>query len=1115
METRSFLGKVAMVVLLLVGTACGQGFGTISGTVTDSSGATVAGAKVVITDIATGQSRSAAANGDGYYVATSVNPATYNVSVDQTGFKRFVQTNVILQASQSLTLNVTLTVGAITESVTVDAATVQVDTTTPTLKEVVDKTRMVEIPLNGRNAASLTTLVAGAVISPSNNADQGNAKTFPAAVPISVNGSRENQTGYWLDGAPNIDIISNINQPFPFPDALQEFSVQTSNYSAEYGQNAGGVVSIVSRSGTNQVHGTAFEFLRNRLFNAANYFGYLPDPKTRLPVKTRDPLKRNQFGGTLGGPIRRDKTFIFGGYQGTRIRSSQGGQNAFVPTDANLAGDFSAYLDPTSSSNPLKRVITLPAPFVNNIINPSQFDPASVKLLKYLPRAQSNGSVSYTTPVIQNFDEYIVRGDHAITSKDKLVARYYYDRFYNVASFGGNLLAYRQGSTISSHNAVIQEQHIFSSNLLNDFRIGFARIVSIRQAPADTPSVADFGVPIFQPTPKLIQSLSVTGYFSTGANPTAKFPRTSYSYLDDLRWVRGNHSFAFGGIYERDSLNMVNVLGQAGTFTFTGDTTGNALADFMLGRMRTFGQANGQHVKNRYWVLNGYAQDSWRLTPRLTLSYGVRYEPSRAWHDQYGQNTVFYPEQFAAGKRSTVFPNAPAGLMFTGDQGVPVDGTTGDYRNISPRVGFAFDPYGNGKTSVRGGFGIFYDSRVPAFVNNRFLGAAPYSATVSLTSPQGPFSNPYLGVTNPFPATFPPTSSATFVQPVQVFTWDPKNKFITPRNYMANLAVEQNLGSGFLGRVAYVGSRGQHMTVTLEENPAQYIPGCALKPDQRRRYNNPSATCVAPASTPFSNIYQQSNSGNSWYHAAQFSLTKPLSHGITVLVNYTWSKSVDSLPYGTDAATFGTAGFYTLPVTAPNFRRFDEGLSDYNHQNVFVSSYVWQTPKLSRRNAILRHTVGSWELSGIAIAESGAPLALTYGTDVSQTGIGQDRPVLIPGANPYLRGTCGTACLRWLNPASFTVPAPGTFGNVGKGQLTGPGYWNWDMGVFKNIPITERYALQFRGELFNTFNHTNFMNDSTGSRAKSPVQSVTGAGFGTILGASDPRIIQLAAKVVF
>ncbi len=443
----------------------------------------------------------------------------------------------------------------------------------------------------------------------------------------------------------------------------------------------------------------------------------------------------------------------------------------------------------------------------------------------------------YGTPIIQKLQRSHRRVDHSISSKDKLTGRYFYDYFTNVPSYGGNLLVYRQGSTISSHNAVIQEMHIFSPNLLNNFRIGFARVVSLREPPADAPSVNDFGVPIYQPTPKAIQSITISGYFGTGANPTTKLLRNDFSYIDDVSWTHGRHSFAFGALLEKAQLNMVNQSGLPGTFTFSGDTTGSALADFMLGKMRTFMQANGQHVKNRNGVINFYAQDSFRLGRKLTLNYGVRYDPSEPWHDLYRQNQVFYPEDYAAGVKSTVFPNAPAGLMFSGDAGVPYWGTTGDYKNIAPRVGFAYDALGNGSLSVRGGFGIFYDSRFPAFYNDRVLSAAPYAATVALTTPEGPFSNPYLGVPNPFPATFPPAADAQFVLPVQVYSWVPNQKQITPRNYSWNLAVEQSLPWNFVLRSAYVRFARQlsehglgrescrlYAGKYLEHEPAQVLP---------------------------------------------------------------------------------------------------------------------------------------------------------------------------------------------------------------------------------------------------------------------------------------------------
>jgi Carboxypeptidase regulatory-like domain len=330
MKSRSFVRFVSQAVLLplcLTVPPFSQGFGTITGAIADPSGAALAQCNVMATEVATGLSRTSVAGQDGYYVLNSPRPAEYIVTVEQQGFEKFRRTGVVLLANQSLTINISMALGSTRESVTVDGSVTRVDTTTATLREVAELSRMIELPLNGRNAAQLTTLVAGAVAALSNNADQGATKTFPAAVTVSTNGSRDNQVGYLLDGVPNIDVMSNVNQPFPFPDALQEFSVQTSNYNAEYGQKAGGVVSIVTKSGTNQFHGDVFGFLRNGVFNARNYF-----------AASRDPLKRGQFGGTFGGPVFKDRTFFFAGYQGTRIRRTEGGLHAFVPTDANLAG---------------------------------------------------------------------------------------------------------------------------------------------------------------------------------------------------------------------------------------------------------------------------------------------------------------------------------------------------------------------------------------------------------------------------------------------------------------------------------------------------------------------------------------------------------------------------------------------------------------------------------------------------------------------------------------------------------------------------------------------------------------------------------------------------------
>jgi hypothetical protein len=1069
---------------------CAQGLGTISGGVSDPSGAVVASAKVTLSEAGTGLSRTAFTTQDGNYVLNSLRPAQYILNVEKTGFSRFTQSGITLEASQSATVNVQLTLGSTSEAVTVSAAADQVDTTTQTLKQVVDSSRMVELPLNGRNAAQLTTLVAGVVIAPNANADQGPTKTFPTANVISSNGTRSNQTSYMLDGMSNMDVMSNINQPFPMPDALQEFSVQTNNYSAEYGQNAGGVVTIVTRSGTNAYHGSGFDFLRNAVLNARNFF-----------AAYRDPLKRNQFGGTFGGPIIKNRTFFFVGYQGTRIRSSQGGLSSFVPTQAELGGDFSAYLSASNPSNPQGRSIVLNdflnnLPFPGNIIPVSRFDPASINMTKDLPSVGGSGVEFYSKPIIQNFDETTVRLDHAISSKDRLSLRYFYDRYASVPVYQPtNLVSYTDGSTIPSHNLALQEVHIFNAGLLNDFRMGYTRVASQRGPAANAPDIADFGVKnIFQPTIKAIEAFAVSGAFSVGDLAPAKMPRSTFPFADDLRWVRRRHSFAFGGLYERDRLNVDNLFYEEGNFTFSGDYTGLALADFLTGKIRTLRQGFGQRMRNRYNVLNVYAQDTFRATSRLTLNYGLRFEPSFVQHDLLNQAEEFRADLYTAGVHSTVFPNAPAGLLFPGDPGVTQDIVRGDHNNFAPRLGFAYDLTGNGRTSLRGGAGVFYDSRVPAFSNNRETLISPFSPQVVITGPPGPFSNPYQGIVNPFPSTLPPPKNLTFPPPTLVDSWDPGNKNVTPTIYTVNLTIEHQLRSNWLLRSAFVMTRSNHLLDTLELNAAKYIAGSTLSTDQRRPFQG------------YSTIQQASSGGNSWYHGLQMSLEKRLSHGFTILANYTFSKSLDNMTLRQDAASFGAGGLHVLPAYDPNFKIYDQGPSDFDRRHVFVTSYVWQLSQLAHATRLVRSVAGNWQLSGLVSASTGWPITMESGLDRSQSGIGFDRAQLV-SSNVYGGNACSFApCVNYFNPQAFAQPALGTFGNVGKGRFRAPGTSDWDISASKDFRLTERLTVKFRAEFFNVLN---------GVRLNNPVTTVSTSGFGGVLSSADPRIAQMALKVAF
>jgi hypothetical protein len=1083
--------KALMLLCFSAHLAVGQDLSTINGSVTDSSGGIVVGANVTATEVDTSLVRTTVTTAEGLYAITGLRPTRYKLSVEMKGFRGFAQTGIVLEANGTATINVKLEVGATSETVSVEANAVQVDTTTSTIAQVVDSARMVELPLNGRNPAQLTTLVAGAVNALGDNADEGTTKTFPAAVTVSVNGGRQNNIAFNIDGVSAEDIFSNVNQPLPMPDALQEFSFQTNNFSAEYGQNSSGVVNVVTKSGTNAFHGDAFEFVRNAQFNARNFF-----------AATRDQLKRNQFGGTLGGPIKKDRLFFFGGYQATRVRDTSNAPNAFVPTAGDLTGDFSAYLTASNPANPLGRVVALKdpttgQPFPQNQIALSRLNASAHAMLKYLPVSNAPNGVSfYTTPTIQNFQEFIVRTDYSISVNDRLNYRFNKD-FYNSPGIlvNNNLLTYADATPDTSYNTAIQETHIFSPRMLNDFRFEVSREVTSRHPPSTTPNMADFGVNISQTPSKAIESFTVSGFFTFGAFADAVFARAVFSWYDTVHWVVGRHNISLGGSAQRARMDQNNHLFMNGSFSFNGNITGLAIADFLTGNLYSFSQQGASLQYDRNNLFSTFVQDTFKYSPRLTLNFGLRWEPSFPWHDLLGQAEGFSPSLYAQGVKSKVYTNAYPGELFTGDAGFPVDGRSASWNNFTPRFGFAYDVTGDGKTSLRGGSGIFLNSAVPAFSNDSQVQTSPFSPTVSLTAPAGGFSNPYAGINNPFPLSVPVPSNFVFPTPVRVYSWDTTHyKLQTPTVYTWNLILERQLRPDWLARVAYVGSRTNHLNENEQLNPAIYTPGSTLSTDARRLY------------TPYTSIVQASGSGNSRYNSLQLSLEKRLSHGFTILANYTWSRSIDNIPYGADVTSPILNASLTESPYIPNFKAIDTGPSDFDYTQTFVVSYVWQLPELAHSNRWMREAAGGWELTGITSAQTGAPITLLAGTDRSQTGIGEDHAQYL-GGSVYTSGPCASSpCVQYLVPSAFGLPALGTYGDMAKGTLRGPGFFNTDIGAIKNFSFSERVKLQFRAEFFDILNRPNFGNPNT---------SVTGAGFGDILTAKSNRIGQLALKVVF
>ena len=1052
-----------------------QQAGQVVGVVTDSSGAVIPAASITATEVGTGFARTTTSGPDGNFVLTSLRPTEYELSAEASGFRTFRRSGIGLLANQSLTVNIMLEVGAVTETVSVSAAAIQVNTSTSTLSEVVDRSRIVELPLNGRDAARLSTLVAGtAIVSVSTET----GKSIPGGLRLSSNGSQGRQVAFRLDGASNTDFYFQENQTFPFPDALQEFSIQTSNYSAAHGNNAGAVVNVVTRSGTNELHGGAFEFVRNRVFNARNFF-----------APEQDFLKRNQFGVFGGGPVRlpgydgRNRTFFFLGWQGTRIRNRANNVTAFAPTIDQRRGDFS------TCGNPCRSPIRDPQggqPFVNNQIPVSRFDPAALNLLKFIPAIGGDGRIVFGRNLAHELDQGVAKIDHQVSSRDRLTGRYFIDHFQNGSIYNDdNLLTYRGGSNqsrVRTQNSVLAWTRTISASVLNDFHFGYNRVHSRRAPPTGVPGMQELGVrlPLY-PTLKSIAQIEAVGFFNIGDNLEAKFVRNGFEWSNRTNWIMGRHSLQFGGEIARYRVDITNEFRRAGHFVFRGNITGNAMADFFLGRLDTFDQGTGEYKNNRATYSALFFQDDFKLAPRFTLNLGLRYEPTPPWHEVRGRIQRFRIEDFNAGIRSPQYRNAPPGVSFRGDPGVPRDGVVGDYNNFGARVGFAWDVFGDGRTSVRGGGGMFFDQHLLGEFNNGGVNAPPWSIRLSVTQPQGPFAEPYQGRSdfNLVNLSAIGDANAPFPRPVLLTSYDARHD--TPVNYNWNLTVEREVLPQWLVRLAYVGSASNYGRRTIQLNAARPGPGGT---DSRRLF--------AP---DIGNVEYFTEDRRSNYHSMQASVTKRLSQGFTVLANYTFSKSLGN--YADEVA----------PWFFPNADSLVYGPSEFDHRHRFVASWVWDLPRTGARNAFADTILHGWQISGIGQYQTGGPFNVLSGRDNSQTGINRDR-AKFTGAS--VAPPAGSDKTVWFNPAAFAVNDVGTFGNVGTGAFYGPHLFSWDVGVFKNFRLTERTGAQFRAEFFNLFNQVNFNN---------PNNRVTAGGFGAITtthpNAGDPRIIQFGLKFTF
>ncbi len=1038
--------------------------GAIVGRVTDPSGAAVVNARITATAPATSLTRDTTSAGDGGYIFPLMPVGAYTLTVEADGFRRSEQRGIEVRANVSVTVPVNLQLGAVSESVTVEANAELVDTRSGTLRQTVDQRKIVDLPLQGRNPATLVLLAAGTVdLGAANARGRGDAfqtSSYPGAQAIASNGARGDGVNYQLDGGANLDHYTNINNPFPNPDALAEFSVQTNNYTAEYGRTYGAIVNIVTKSGTNQMHGSAFEFIRNGALNARNFFA---------PVG--DKLKRNQFGGSLGGPIVRDKLFFFGTYQGTRLRNLAGGNTAFVPTPAQRTGDFSSIprqlLDPDSQQ-----------PFPGNRIPASRLDPVTRKLLPLIPQpTAADGFLTFDRPVKEHENQVMGRIDYN-RSAHRLYGRYFYSRYLSAAVSGEqDLVRAFRGTLFFNQSASFSHTYTISPNLFNNAIFSFSQTDgTVTSAAPFAPK--DIGVNIASSNPPGL-FVTVTGYFSIGTGEPGKFLRKNFHLTDSAHWIRGKQEIAFGGEVMRMRTDLENTFLQNARFRFQGTTfSGNALSDFMVGRVERLNQGGGQYVARRGNVGALFIQDNIRVTSRLNLNLGMRWEPFVPEGDILGRTECYVP-----GSRSQRFSKAPAGYLYAGDPGCPDGGSKSHWTLLAPRFGFAYALTGQSRTTLRGGWGVFYQ---PPFVESRIAmsNTAPFSPQFFLFSV--PFGNPWAGQTNPFPDQFAPKipgRDVDFQLPMVGISFQPDWH---PARVMSwNLTLEHQLARNLLVRAAYVASQGAYLPYNTNLNPAIFGPGATVANTQQRRPNQ-----------DFQTLIRDFSGANSIFNSLQLSLEKRFSHGFSVGANYTFGRSIDYVSFLT--------ALINVNVINPYNARAYRGPSDYNIPHRFVVNYIWDLPS-PRGHAVLRHVFGGWQTSGIWNWQSGFPLTMSSGEDRSLTGIGNDNADVISKPS-LISGSRGQQILKWFTTESFRPAALGTFGNSGRNILLGPGTFNVDLSALKNIAIHERWRLQYRAEFFNLFNNTQLNNPNT---------AYTSASFGRITSARDPRVLQMALKLYF